>query len=128
MNRMGNSKEDKIVVRDPAEVRREQAARSTQWLADVQGLEENARRQADLLIKQGAQAQVINHNNEFAARVDLRMISGVNERFRQRVEELIREKLGDDVDLLVKLFDTVGPYAGASEVTDITLWASPKKP
>jgi hypothetical protein len=125
---MAHDTEEPIVVRDPAEFAREEAVQTLQWAQDLrERLEAQAQHLAGLLVKQGAQNQKVNNNHEFAARLNVQELAGIGEPFRARVEEIIREQLGDGVDLLVKLFDTRGPYAGYIEGVDITVWATPKK-
>lgn len=114
------------IVRDPADVKRERAAAQPDRATEVaERVKEQARDIVTQLIKMGAHNQQVNHNSEFCARID---VGTIYERklITELVEALLREELGEGVDLFVLLYDTSSAYD--SGTADITIWASPKKP
>ncbi|MDN5275666.1 MAG: hypothetical protein JWN33_315 [Candidatus Saccharibacteria bacterium] len=122
--------EEPIVVRHPADVRREQNAHTVDFVAQAaQKLEEAAQKVAKDLIDKAARNQIVAYNNEFSARIAVRWqrANGVRpEPLKDRVEALLRERLGDDVDLIVMLYDEQSSYGGNEEACDITIWARPR--
>tara|TARA_B100001105_G_scaffold177828_1_gene143361 strand:- start:551 stop:919 length:369 start_codon:yes stop_codon:yes gene_type:complete len=114
------------IVRDPADVQREQAAAQPNRATELaERVREQARDIAAQLTMMGAHNQQVSHNSEFCARID---VGTIYERklVTELVEALLREELGEGVTLFVRLYDTSNIYD--SGTADITIWASPKKP
>ena len=118
----------KVVVRDPADVRREQAARQPNFAAQRrQKLEDDARTIAAELVKKGEHNQLVHDDNEFSARVNLMPYRGYPRwELTQMVESLLQELLGEEIDLIVMVFDDRTGYQGMDEAYDITVKATPR--
>jgi hypothetical protein len=117
----------KVVVRRPADVRREQAASQPDYRAEIQQrLDDAARIIAAELSRRGERNQRVHDDNEFSARVNLNPYRGLpTQPLKNMVEGLVQELLGD-VELLVKIYDDRTSYDGAEEDYDITIWATPR--
>lgn len=118
----------KVVVRNPADVRREQAASQPDYAAQRrEKLEDDARKIAQELVQKGQRNQLVHDDNVFSARVDLRRYhEHPREPLTQMVEGLLQEILGEDVELTVMVFDERSSYGGLVEDYDITVKATPR--